>query len=154
MLLKQINKGLFLFQRVCLEILYSKTDSEASNLLKTLRERPLETWAIAYLKSLSSSHYKGTINENYNCNEDGSGKEDQFQHITLIRDSGFWKKISRLIITLQELTLPDFLFLPSNIKMRAEMEGTVGQCSSTGNANTEKHSHPPPHTNTHMQTGI
>ena len=46
--------------------------------------------------------------------------------------------ISRLTISLQGLAMPVLVCLPSNIKMRAEMGGTAGQCFSTGNANTGK----------------
>lgn len=56
---------------------------------------------------------------------------------------------------LQEPTMPDFLFLPSNIKMRPEMGSTAGQCSSTGNTNTGKTLPPPsPCKHTHMYTGM
>lgn len=59
--------------------------------------------------------------------------------------------ISRLIITLQELAMPDFLFLPSNAEMTVEMGSTAGQCSSAGNANTGKPlpTHLPAQTHTH-----
>lgn len=48
--------------------------------------------------------------------------------------------------------MPDFLFLPSNIKMRAEMGGTAGSHSSVGHANTGQTSNP--HTNTHTLMNV
>lgn len=51
--------------------------------------------------------------------------------------------------------MPDFIFLPSNIKMRAMMSGTAGQCSRTGNANTAKTLPPTsPHKHIHMYAHI
>ena len=46
---------------VCFEVLYPKTGSVASHLSETHRQRPSETRATAYVQSLSSFHYKGTV---------------------------------------------------------------------------------------------
>lgn len=48
--------------------------------------------------------------------------------------------------------MPDFLFLPSNIKMRAEMGCTAWHCSSAGNANTGQTSNPHRNIHTHIGT--
>lgn len=49
--------------------------------------------------------------------------------------------------------MPDFLFLPSNAEMTAEMGSTAGQCSSAGNANTGKPL-PPASPHRHIHTGM
>lgn len=89
------TRGLLLFQRVCVfwDSLSKNTGSEASHLLETPRERPSETRATAYMQSLSPSHYKGKLWPYLGWE---SVKEDQFQHITLIRGSGFWKSTDHL----------------------------------------------------------
>lgn len=93
------------------------------------------------------SVYKGRLGKW--GSQPGCGKEDQFQHITLIRSSKFWNNTGHHIINHNTARTDNArIFLPSYIKARRD--GTGGRCSSSaGNANTGKMHSPTPHIHIH-----
>lgn len=96
------------------------------------------------------SGYKGRLGKPRSQPGWVSGKEDQFQHITLISSSSFWKNTGHHIINHNTARTDNarFFFLPGNIKARTD--GTGGQrASSAGNANTGKMHSPTPHIHIH-----
>lgn len=96
------------------------------------------------------SGYKGRLGKSRSQPGWVSGKEDQFQHITLISSSSFWKNTGHHIINHNTARTDNarFFFLPGNIKARTD--GTGGQrASSAGNANTGKMHSPTPHIHIH-----
>lgn len=115
------------------------------------KENPYETTLAAMCRPLAlPSGYKGRLGKPRSQPGWVSGKEDQFQHITLISSSSFWKNTGHHIINHNTARTDNarFFFLPGNIKARTD--GTGGQrASSAGNANTGKMHSPTPHIHIH-----